>query len=250
MSLRAVVSEDEFGGLNEAFQAEYKKQENGTYILDVSPVDDFALENVRGLKSALNAERENREKLESSMKAFEGIDAQNARASIQKIDELNNLNERHSFEKAKLQDKVNSLSRQLEGDRIDSVATKAIAAQNGNISLLLPHLRSQTRMIEDDGGKQVIQVVDLDGNVRMTGESGKTTRMTIDELVAEMKESDDFSCAFAGTDASGTGAGRGGNGGQVVKNPWKKETFSVSEQYRISKESPTLAAQLEAQAKS
>lgn len=50
-----------------------------------------------------------------------------------------------------------------------------------------------------------------------------------------------------GTPPGGGGGGQGGSGGQ--KNPWKKETYNLTEQGKILKEDPDLAKQLIAASK-
>ena len=55
MALSAIIKEEAFNALSEELKKEYKKQDDGTYLLDVTSVGDFALENVKGLKSALSS---------------------------------------------------------------------------------------------------------------------------------------------------------------------------------------------------
>ena len=49
--------------------------------------------------------------------------------------------------------------------------------------------------------------------------------------------------------STGGGAPGSGTSKPTIDNPWKDETFNLTEQSRLTKENPTLAAQLKAQAK-
>ncbi len=53
----------------------------------------------------------------------------------------------------------------------------------------------------------------------------------------------------SGSGAGGSGSGSGGaGGGGTGKNPWKKETYNLTEQMAITRTNPTLAARLKAEA--
>jgi hypothetical protein len=234
MSLLAILNQEAFDKLAEPLKAEYKKQADGTFLLDVTPVSDFALENVKGLKSALSSERANREKLEGSLKAFEGLDAQKARDAIKKLEELlakgggddktkeqieaikKQLSEKHSAEISKKDEMLGLMTKQLEKLLIESAAVKAIAENKGVVELLLPHVRSFTRMKKLEAGDYVAEVVDANGNVRITNKAGSTDPMSITELVSEMKGNKIYAPAFQGSGAGGSGAQGGsavGSGG-------------------------------------
>ena len=85
---------------------------------------------------------------------------------------------------------------------IDADATAAIAAAKGVPALLLPHVRSAVRVIEE-GGDFKVQVVDAAGNPRV---NGKGEFLSIADLVGEMRQSDVFGRAFEPTGTTGSGA--------------------------------------------
>ncbi len=230
MALAAVIKKEVHDSLSDEFKAEYKKQDDGTFILDVTPVGDFALENVKGLKSALSTERTNRENAEKKIKAFDGLDVDKAKAALTKVKEMadwkpdekvkeqieaikNQLAEKHQGELGKKDESLTSLTGQLQKVMIEAAAIKAIAESKGSSALLLPHVKSATKMHQTDSGEFLVEVVDKDGNARISPATGSTSPMTIAELVAEMKTQDTFAPAFEGTGASGSGASGGGGGG-------------------------------------
>lgn len=88
--------------------------------------------------------------------------------------------------------------------------------------------------------KAVKALLNLD-NIKLDGEN----LIGLDDQLKAIKESDGY--LFDDQPAGGTGANPVG-GGTTRKNPWKKETFNLTEQAKILQENPTLAAQLKAAA--
>jgi len=231
MALKVIL--DNLDGLSDDIKKEYKAGTGdlaGKFLLDVTSVSDFALENVKGLKTALSSERTSRETLERQVAAFKDIDPDKARDAIKKVGEMKDwkpddkvreqmeaiktqLLEKHKGEIADKDSTVASLTKQLEKNMITATATQAIAGLRGSTELLLPHVERSTRMRQTDDGQFVVEVVGSDGNPRISPASGSTAPMTIDELVAEMKNNDTFAPAFAGSGASGSGSSGSGDGG-------------------------------------
>ena len=225
MSLKAIL--DSLEGISDEIKKEYIEK-NGKFHLDVTSVAGFALEDVNGLKTALSKERGSVESLNIKLKGFDGLDSNAARDAIRKVDEMKDwkptqkveeqikaaqrdLISKHDIVVAEKDKHTNSLTKQLEGTLVTAAATKAIADLKGSIPLLLPHIKSQTRMKQTESGTFVAQVIDAEGNVRIGDAQGNP--MTIPALVKELSENDDFASAFAGNGASGSGAKGGGSPG-------------------------------------
>lgn len=121
---------------------------------------------------------------------------------------------RKDLDKAETKNKL--MKQSLENYLIDSEATKVIAELKGSPMLLLPHIRSQVKVFEDNGQFEV-KVVDKEGDPRGNGKGGF---MTIRELIVEMKNSDSFGRAFDAANKQGGGtppgkqSGGAGNTGQ------------------------------------
>lgn len=228
--LAAKIDKAKFDALSDDLKKEYKLQGDGSYLLDVNPVDGFALENTEGLRTALSKERTNREAAERKLDAFKDLDPVKAKEAIGKVAEMANwkpedkireqiaavtqqLADKHTGEKTKLEERLTKLTRQLEKVLIDAEAATAIAEQKGSATLLLPHVRATSRMRQTDTGEFVVEILDDKGNVRLSPKPGSTAPMTIAELVGSMKTQTDFAQAFAGSGASGSGASGGGSGG-------------------------------------
>jgi hypothetical protein len=95
----------------------------------------------------------------------------------------------------------------LEKYLVDAAATAALAAEKGNTTLLMPHVKSQVKVVADAEGNYGVRVVDAQGNVRF---GANAQEMGIADLVTEMKANKTFAGAFESTQAGGTGA-RPGN---------------------------------------
>lgn len=242
MALKAIL--DKLDGLSEDIKKEYKAGTGdmaGKFLLDVTPVSDFALENVKGLKTALSSERTSRETLERQVSAFKDIDPDKARDAIKKVGEMKDwkpddkvreqieaiktqLVEKHKGEITGKDTNIATLTKQLEMNMIIAAGSQAVVSNGGTKDapkVLSPHIERSTRMRQVDG-QFIVDVVDSDGNVRISPTAGSTSPMTINELVLEMKDTDAFAPMFAGSGASGSGAsGSGDKTGKV-----NDETFA------------------------
>jgi len=208
-------------GIDEAIAGFYTEQEDGTFLLSVVGTGGFELENTAALKSALGKERANAAASNKALKAYEGIDAIEAREALEKMTEVANFDpdkrveeaiaarekqliKQHDMALSSLKEENSNLVSNLEQNLITSSATKAIAESEGSVDLLLPHVLNQTRMRRTENGSFIAEVVDNTGNPRIGDTQGNP--MTIPQLVDEMKSSDSFARAFNSSGATGSGA--------------------------------------------
>jgi hypothetical protein len=92
----------------------------------------------------------------------------------------------------------------------------------------------------------VPQAFEADGQTARMGKDG-VSPMTLAEWVdALVSDAPHLFEANAGGGAAGSGGGVTGN--RSVKNPFRKETFNLTEQMKIQKNDPALAARLKASA--
>ena len=255
MALKAIL--DTLDGLAADVAKEYTKGTDGKFVLQVTPINGFALENVEGLKTALGKERENNRVATESIKAFEGLDPIKAREALTKITEMANwtpeqkvkeqieaiksqLVDAHGKEKTTLEKKLQSYQKQLSNALITAAATQAISAHKGIPDLLLPHVERQTRIRETGDGQLVVEVIDKDGNPRVDG-NGKP--LSIEMLVEGMKASDTFARAFEGSGASGSGAGNKGGAGNGQQHILNTDDAKNPAKYRAAKDAAAKAGQ-------
>jgi hypothetical protein len=216
-------------GLPEEFHEDYEADENGKFQLKLlkGMVSSDKVEDVSGLKSALQKERENnktltsaKRKLEEQMgdvdveeyqrlKELEAKAEEDKAAKAGEWDKLRNqMTEKHKEELAKRGDRESFLVSALEKKTIDAEAISALNELKGNVTLLLPHVKGHVRMVEEDGAF-VARVVDDAGNPRVNGE-GKF--LTVSELVSEMRDQETYATAFDSTVKPGGGTPPGGGG--------------------------------------
>ena len=260
MALKAIISNEELAALGEPLQAEYVERD-GKYWLDVTPVGDVKLEDVGGLKRALSSERGKAKEFEKKIEALGDLDPDKAREALEKVEEMANwspegkvkeqleaiksqLSEKHKKELEKAIHDNGSLTAQIEKLLVDSVATQALTDPQikGNVKLLLPHVRSQVKVLRGDDGNFVARVVDENGVVKLTNETGSTAPMSIKELVTAMRDTDEFAPGFGGSGASGSGAGGSTTkgGGRAMRRLTPEEA-SDPRKYQAAKEAAAKA---------
>jgi len=236
MAIKAVIGKLE--DAPEAIRSNYRAATDadgealkGKFIFTVDGSDGFALENVEGLKSSLGKERTRAETAENKIKKFGDMDPDAARAAIAKVAEFEGIDPKKEADKL-AQVKIDAATTQMaakhsteiEAERkkslgyrdqvqkllIDNVAIKALEGKKGDVELLLPHVKTQVRLKENDDGSFAVEVVDKDGNAKIGDSQGKP--MTVDQLVEEMSKSEKFGRAFEGVGQSGGGQRPGAGG--------------------------------------
>jgi hypothetical protein len=196
----------------ESLRGEYAEHTDAagkkTFKLALDLPDGLAVENVAGLKSALQKERTNAgdtaKELAKLRESLNGVDV----ASLQ--GELKTLREQSQASQGRLEAAIASAQ-----------ISAAIAQHRGNQELLAPVLEKRTRVV--DG---VVAVIGDDGKVR--------DGVTVSDLVAEMRGNDVYSGAFAGTGKSGGGATGGDGSGGGGKPAAYKRRSAMSLQEKAS----------------
>ena len=70
MALKALISSDEHGGLDESLQSHYTQHKDGQFRLLVEPVSGWALEDVAGLKQTAEDRKTRHAKAQSELDAL------------------------------------------------------------------------------------------------------------------------------------------------------------------------------------
>ena len=92
----------------------------------------------------------------------------------------------------------------------------------------------------------VPQAFEADGQTARMGKDGMTPMTLAEWIDALVSDAPHLFEANAGGGAAGSGSGGAGN--RSVKNPFRKETFNLTEQMKLQKSDPQLAARLKASA--
>lgn len=182
-------------------------------------------EDPTGLKSALEKERKAARDADKQAKAWAALgktpeEISDLLEAQQKVEEeratksgewdklKQQMLEKHQVEIAKKDDAIKAMRGHLERYLVDAAGTAAIAEAKGVPALLLPHVKSAVRVIEDNG-EFVVRVVGADGNPRV---NGKGDFLSIADLVGEMRQSEVYGRAFEPSGTSGGGANQSANG--------------------------------------
>lgn len=149
--------------------------------------------------------------------------------------------EKHEAEVKRLKDELSASRQRIERMTIMNEVTASIAAEKANARLLTPQILDRVRYDESTGE---VVVLGKDGEP-MLGEKGEAA--TLKDLHEEFKRDADLQSCYPATAIPGTGSrpnvGKGG-----VRNPFTKEHYNLTEQMKLQRENPALAAQMEAAA--
>ena len=139
-----------------------------------------------------------------------------------------------------------SLTTRLTAIQIDQGVITA-ATKRGLRPTAIPDITSRARTVFKlvNGAPQAFEA---DGKSVRYGRDG-ITPMTLEEWVdAQVADAPHLFESNAGGGAAGNGAGGAGGSQRSVKNPFRKDTWNLTEQMKLQKSDPTLAARLKAAA--
>jgi hypothetical protein len=237
-----------------AEQQAFYVERDGAWTLDADGVVS---------QTKLDEFRQNNITLTNQLKRFDGIDPDAVRqlaADKQKLEEAQQL-------KAGEVDKVidarlksartewdkqhgvvvaerDALTSRLTAIQIDQ-AVVTEATKRGLRPTAIPDITSRAR-VNFKLVNGVPQAFEADGQTARVGKDG-VSPMTLAEWVdALVSDAPHLFEANAGSGAAGSGSGGAGN--RSVKNPFRKESFNLTEQMKLQKSDPQLAARLKAAA--
>ena len=201
MALQFTV--DKLDAIPEAQRVLYK-QDGDKFRLDLDGYEDPT-----SLKSALDKERRaardaSRDvaawkvlgKTPEEIQALVDAQAEAERDKLSKAGEWDKLRgqmtEQHQTELGKREEAAKTLRVQLERHLVDAAAATSIAAAEGSPELLLPHVKSKVKVIEENG-EFVVRVVDAAGNPRV---NAKGEFLSMKDLVDEMRQNPIYAPCF------------------------------------------------------
>ena len=183
-----------------------KRDELDLFVLDVTPTDGWSLEDVKGLKSALGRERDERRTATEKVTELEADVLQLNNKLKAKVPEdvtkqieaaLKERDEAHAKDKEKLTGKAQKLQTKLESLLVDNQLTAALVeagAKKNMLPLLLRQAKENIR-VREDGDDFVVEV--LQGGYAVADKKPG-------DLVADYVNL--YPEAFEGSGASGSGA--------------------------------------------
>lgn len=207
MALTRVIKEEVFTKLLDAFKGEYKKQDDGTYILDLTDYEDPA-----ALKRAKDHEKDQRKAAEKAAKdAKDALDLITAerdgmlagtipKGDVAKLEK--SYQDKLAAKEAELGGTIKTLQGSVQTMLVDNVALAIATEISTSPQLILPHIAKRLKADQVDG-KYVTRVVDA---------TGALSALTVEELKKEFVLNKDYAAIITASKASGAG-GSGGSGG-------------------------------------
>lgn len=243
-----------------AEQTGFYVERDGAFILDAEgATDKTKADEMR------NHNIELRKQLEQLNARFDGIDPEQVR---QLAAEKQRLEEERQLKAGEVDKVVENRVKSLKADWDKQVATltterdtltsrlTAIQIDQGIITAAtkrglrptaIPDITARARMVFKlvNGAPRAFEA---DGTTVRYGRDG-VTPMTLEEWVdAQTSDAPHLFESNAGGGAAGNPAGGGTGSNRSVRNPFRKETWNVTEQMKLQKSDPALAARLKAAA--
>jgi len=234
-------------------------EREGAWVLDVDgAVEKSKLDEFRNTNVSLIKERDDLKK------RYEGIDPDAVKALA---DEKRQLEETQQLKAGEVEKVVENRIKGLKADwekQVTSLTSErdalhgrltAVQIDQGVITVATKRGLRPTAIADITArARSVFKLVngaprafEADGQTVRYGKDG-ITPMTLEEWVdGQVSEAPHLFESNAGGGAAGNGAG-GGTGNRSVKNPFRKETWNLTEQMRLQKSDPPLAARLKAAA--
>ena len=232
-----------------AEQQAFYVERDGAFVLDADGVVS---------QSKLDEFRQNNITLTNQLKRFEGIDPDAVR---QLADEKRKLEEAAQLKAGEV-DKV--LATRLK-EAMDKVHAPVVAERDTLLGRLSAIQIDQAVVSEATKrglrptaltditarARQTFKLVNgvpqaFDGDAPRFGKDGVTPLTLAEWVDALVSDAPHLFEANAGSGAAGSGGGAAGN--RSVRNPFKKETWNLTEQMKLQKTDPALAARLKAAA--
>ena len=233
-------------------------ERDGAWHLDVDLKEEKAkLDEFRANNIALTNQ------LAEQKKRFEGIDPEEVRKLAEEKQRLEEAQQIKSGEGEKVMEnrlktaktewdkqfaavtsERDSLNARLTAIQIDQ-GVITVATKRGLRPTAIPDITARARSVFRlvDGAPRAYEA---DGQTVRVGKDG-ITPMTLDEWVEQqVAEAPHLFESNAGSGAVGNGSG--GVGNKSVKNPFRKESWNLTEQMKLQKSDPQLAARLKAAA--
>jgi len=234
-------------------------ERDGGWVLDVDgAVDKAKLEEFRTNNITLNNQ------LAEQKKRFEGIDPDDVRKlgdEKRKLEEAQQLKGgeidkvvegRLKTAKAEWDKQFNSITseRDVLNSRLTAIQIDqgviTTATKKGLRPTAIPDITARARVLFRlmDGAPRAYEA---DGQTVRVGKDG-ITPLTLDEWVdQQVADAPHLFESSAGGGAAGNGSG-GAGGNKSAKNPFRKESWNLTEQMKLQKTDPQLAARLKAAA--
>lgn len=230
------LTEEEFTKAEESLQESYVRRDDGRYFLKVVERDGVALEDVKGLRSTVEATRSERDKAVSKLKAFGDVDPTAIKDALSKAEKFDGLDPeaeagklkkqfdswKEEFQSAQteewqgklkgVEDVLTARTQQLGQVLVEAQATQVMMHPEikGRPGVLIPVIKTMTDLVEENGNLRVRILNPKTGHERI-GKDG--TPMEFEELFTELRANPEFAGCFDGNNQGGGGSQEGSDTG-------------------------------------
>lgn len=246
MALTRVIKQEVYDKLADGIKGEYQKQEDGSFVLDLTDYEDPA-----ALKRAKDHERDQAKAARQEAKALkESLDALTAerdgllsgaipKADVARLEE--SYKKKLATRETELTTQINAAQASLQKLLVDNVAQSIAAEISTAPAVIMPHIKARLAAERSETGEFTTRILDKDG---------KPSAATLDELKKEFRLNKDFSAIITGSKASGGGAGGGSGGGGAASGKgvdWSKSSTlslkDIAAGLRASGKAPEVTAE-------
>ena|SRR5690554_108047 len=176
------------------------------------------------LLAEVKAEREKRRALEEEKERIE-------KERLERDQNYQELAERNKTEAEKYKQELDELRRGIAAEKLEGRALELgaeYASNSANAKILKRILRDELDFVD--------------------GQVVAKNHASIEDLIQSMEQSGDYASLWKGSQAAGGGAPGSHGGGAAISNPWKADSRNLTEQARIKRDNPQLAARMMAEA--
>lgn len=207
-------------------------EQTGSATLDLSSMDGVTVANVAALRGVADKERNRASELEKALKAFEGLDPEEARAAMERISSIGDddpakdldaklkqqaevLAAKHRKAIEEREAQIKALSGELNQAAMSSVLSSLTSIDGIDVEgdAIKAEMRSRIKVV-DEGGKRVAKVIDDSGEI-VKNDYGLDMSPT--EYVKEvLYRNPQKAWCFKGSGNTGSGATGNESGGRTV----------------------------------
>jgi len=220
-------------------------------VVDKAKADEMRTHNIelrKQIEESLRTATEERQKIQAEKERLELIAQGHKPEEIDKLvtERLKGLKADWDKQFAVVTGERDSLTTRLTSIQIDQ-GVITVATKRGLRPTAIPDITARARTVFTlvNGAPQAFEA---DGKTVRYGRDG-ITPMTLEEWVdAQVADAPHLFESNAGGGAAGNGAGGAAGVNRSVKNPFRKDTWNLTEQMKLQKSDPGLAARLKAAA--
>lgn len=265
MALKTPLTAEEYEALDEGLREHYSEARDGNYILDLEgkTASEERLENALARwKEAAGSSDPTRlkrriEEAEEIRDRFADLDPDEAKSALARLKELEEgRDDGHQKEIERIRETLTKQSEKVVQEKDEQIQRLTSHVERREIDQaldaamekaeIIPSTRKAVKALLRERGPRVVWE---DGEPRGAFQGDLGEELDVETYVLTWAKTDEAKAFLPASGNQGSGAGTGSGGtGYGRSNPWRKETWNITEQGKIVQDNPALAKQLAAAA--